>query len=191
MEPPTTMATAAPPGGEDEMPQVYIQPEMASATTVPQSSDIFNNEFLCSLDCLLKVIEMVFSLITFICACVDYTPFTQLGGGWVQFVAITAFMFTGVIFLVHMFRMTPKLSDKIPCKFTEFCYYAIYTLFYFIAGIVAACNGYLSGAVVAATVFAFFSLVVFGCDAAFRFMDWRSSSEGPYFSSMMTSSSTT
>lgn len=36
--------------------------------------------------------------------------------------------------------------------FQEFCFYAMYTLLYFIAGIVAACNGYLSGAVAATAV---------------------------------------
>jgi len=34
----------------------------------------------------------------------------------------------------------------------ELCYYGIFTLFYFICGIVSAVNGYRDGAVVAATV---------------------------------------
>jgi len=34
----------------------------------------------------------------------------------------------------------------------ELCYYGIFTLFYFIAAVVSAVNGYRDGAVVAATV---------------------------------------
>jgi hypothetical protein len=172
-----------------DMPAVYIQPETPSSAQ-PQTADIFDTEFLCGLSGILKVVEMIFSLITFICACADYSPFTARGGGWVQFVAITAFMLTGVVYLIRMFRMTPKFTDKIPFKFSEFCYYAIYSLFYFIAAIVAACNAHLGGAVVAATVFAFFSLFVYGVDAVMGFIDWRNSSEGPYFSSIMASSTT-
>ena len=37
-------------------------------------------------------------------------------------------------------------------------------------------------------VFSFFSMAVFGVDVYMRFMTWRHSSEGPYFSSIMTSS---
>lgn len=55
---------------------------------------------------------------TFICSVVDYQPFTRLGGGYVQFVAITAFMCTGIVYLIHLFKMTPKVTDKIPFKFT-------------------------------------------------------------------------
>jgi len=34
----------------------------------------------------------------------------------------------------------------------ELCYYGIFTLFYFISGVVSAANGYRDGAVVAAAV---------------------------------------
>jgi hypothetical protein len=174
-------------GGYGDMPTVYTQPEVATTGTVQDPYEIFNCGFVKGLDGVLKIIEITLSLVTFICSVIDYSPFTQEGGGWVQFVAITAFMLTGVLFLVHLFKMTPKLTDKIPFKFTEFSFYAVYTLFYFIAGIVAACVGSLGGAVVATAVFAFFSLVAYGCDACFHFLEWRQSSEGPYFSSMMTS----
>jgi uncharacterized membrane protein len=60
----------------------------------------------------------VLSLVTFICSVVYYQPFTAMGGGWVQFVAITAFMVTAVLYLIHLFKMVPKFTDKIPFKFT-------------------------------------------------------------------------
>jgi hypothetical protein len=80
--------------------------------------------------------------------------------------------------------MAAKLSQKMPFKFTELCYYVTFTVFFFIAGVVSAVNASSHPAVVAAAIFSFFTMAVFGVDDYFRFMSWRHSSEGPYFSSM-------
>jgi len=59
----------------------------------------------------------VFSLITFICATV-WHDFVPLGGGWVQFVAMMAFILTTFLYMLYAFRLASKLSEHIPFKFT-------------------------------------------------------------------------
>jgi len=59
----------------------------------------------------------VFSLVTFICATV-WHEFVPLGGGWVQFVSIMAFILTTFLYMLYVFRLTSKLSEQIPFKFT-------------------------------------------------------------------------
>jgi len=58
----------------------------------------------------------VFSLVTFICATV-WPEFVPLGGGWVQFVSMIAFILTTFLYMLYMFRLTAKLSELIPFKF--------------------------------------------------------------------------
>ena len=59
----------------------------------------------------------VFSLVTFICATV-WHEFVPLGGGWVQFVSMLAFILTTFLYMLYAFRLTSKLSEQIPFKFT-------------------------------------------------------------------------
>jgi len=59
----------------------------------------------------------VFSLVTFICATAWY-DFVPLGGGWVQFVSMTALILTTFLYMLYVFRLTSKLSEQIPFKFT-------------------------------------------------------------------------
>jgi len=58
----------------------------------------------------------VFSLVTFICATV-WHDFVPLGGGWVQFVSMIAFILTTFLYMLYMFRLTSKLSEQMPFKF--------------------------------------------------------------------------
>jgi len=59
----------------------------------------------------------VFSLVTFICA-TAWSEFVPLGGGWVQFVAMMAFILTMFLYMLYVFRLTSKLSEQIPFKFS-------------------------------------------------------------------------
>jgi hypothetical protein len=174
------------PAAAAELPSSYTSDVPASSST-SGCCDIVDVPYLRSVDGLLTALDMVFSLVTFICATVWY-PFVPLGGGWVQFVSITAFILSGFLYLLHVFKMSPKLSARMPFKFTEFCYYVTFTLFYFICGIVSGVNGWRDAAVVAATVFSFLSLIVFGVNSVLRFLAWRHSSEGPFFSSLAATS---
>jgi len=64
----------------------------------------------------MDVHAQAFSLVTFICATV-WHEFVPLGGGWVQFVSMIAFILTTFLFMLHVFRLTAKLSEQMPFKF--------------------------------------------------------------------------
>jgi hypothetical protein len=107
---------------------------------------------------ILKIIEVVLSIITFALSMSE--PWGYLGGGWVNFVAINGFIFPFIWGLLHMFGVVPQILMN---YFIELIYYALWTLFYFIAGIVAAVQGSIP-VVGAASFFSFSCMIVFGID---------------------------
>lgn len=169
---PTPGAPTAP---IDTMPTVYTEPAHAP------TEDAVDRDFLRGVGGILKIVEMIFSLVTFICA--SCTSYHKDAAGWIQFVSMTAFVLTAMLYILHAFKLPPKLSKTFPFKFCELCFYGVFTLFYFISGVVAACYAPHNPALSAAAFFTFASMVVFGIDIYFRFMDWRHSNEGPFFSS--------
>lgn len=158
----------------ETLPTVYTEPAHA------QSEDTVDRDFLRGVPGILKLIEMIFSLVTFICA--SCTSYHKDAAGWIQFVSMTAFVLTSMLYIFYVFKLPPKLARTFPFKFSELCYYVVFTVFYFISGVVAACYAPHNAALSAAAFFAFASWVVFGIDIYFRLMDWRHSNEGPYFS---------
>lgn len=159
----------------ETMPTVYTEPGQ------PPTESTVDVDFLKGVGGILKVVEMVFSLVVFICASVS--ALNKDACGWIQFVSMTAFVLTIMLYIFHAFKLPPKFARSIPFKFCEFCYYAVFTLFYFISGVVAACFATGNAALSAAAFFAFASMCVFGADIYFRFVAWRHSNEGPFFSS--------
>jgi hypothetical protein len=178
--------TSQPTGNIDEMPSVYREPQPP-----PPGDEVADVGFVKSIPGILKAVEMIFSLITFICASVN--TYGMPAAGWVQFVSMTAFICTIILYIFFLFKLPPKFPRQFPFKFSEFCFYTTFAVFYFISGIVAACfthyNGYYFPSMAAASFFSFACLLLFGVDAFFHFTDWRSSTEGPYFSSVTTSTS--
>jgi len=78
--------------------------------------------FSSSFRCIFCHLYQVFSLVTFICATV-WHDFVPLGGGWVQFVSMIAFILTTFLYMLYMFQLTSKLSEQIPFKFTVSAHY--------------------------------------------------------------------
>lgn len=125
-----------------------------------------------------RIAEIVLSLITFICATVDEFFVKYRGGGWVQFVSITAFLICIILTIFHMFRLMQQMPSSIPVLLVELIFLGTFTIFYFISGVVAAVYGGLSAAVGACAFFCFASLVAFGGDTFLFFMAWRAGNSG-------------
>ncbi|CAD5122304.1 DgyrCDS10742 [Dimorphilus gyrociliatus] len=151
---------------EGNMPTQYNTG--ASAT----SSSMFDVNYIKSIPGLLKIAQIVLSLITFICASVK-SSFVKEGGGWVQFVSMTALIICTVLLIFYVTSLINKLPG--PWPLIEFVYYGVYTLFYFIAFVVAAAQGtkYKIDAGKAAAAFSFFTLGTFAVDTFFKFQTWR------------------
>ncbi len=53
-------------------------------------------------------------LIAFICATASDVFVTHWGGGWVQFVGITAFIINIVLYVMYLFYIMDKLPASVP-----------------------------------------------------------------------------
>jgi hypothetical protein len=134
-----------------------------------QDRRTFQREFLTSFKGIIKIFQIVLSILTFALS-TSSSKFGYQGGGWVGFVSMTGFLNATIWFILYLFNTVPDLALN---YFVELIVYSVLTLFFFIAGIVAACKGYIGGVVAAASFFAFACFVAFGIDMAFQAMDER------------------
>lgn len=117
---------------------------------------------------ILKIIQMVTSLLTFILAISG--GWGHVGGGWVGFVGITGLINATIWFVLHCLNVIPDIMAN---YFIEVIGYCFWTLFFFIAGIVAAVQGANYPVAGAASFFAFVGLIVFGADTAIQLLEIR------------------
>ena len=60
--------------------------------------------------------SQILNLVVFICATVWSNFVAKYGGGWVQFVSMSAFCLTIILFVLYVFQIVPKLSKFMPPK---------------------------------------------------------------------------
>lgn len=148
------------------MPTTY-----ETKTTTQSSSSIgLHLDYIRTVPGILKIVEIVVSIIVIITSSVYYW-FTLHGGGWVQFVSITATLCTAFLFLARLFNFHHRLLG--PWLLIEFIYYCVFTLFYLIAAIVAAVKGAWHDSVAATAFFAFAATAVYAVDTFFQFRAYR------------------
>lgn len=170
-----------------DMPTSYETQTTTQTTSSGPSAGIgFHPEYIKTIPGILKVVEVVLSLVTFICAVI---PWWGSAGGWVQFVSITAF----ITVLVWLIFYLIGLIHKIPPfrQLVEFIYYCVFTALFLIAAIVAAVKGGLAAAIGAAAFFAFAATAVFAVDTFFQFRAWRSGQTEMQMTSTTTTTTTT
>lgn len=140
-------ATEAPPGGHGDRgcPPEYIK--------TPRG--------------ILKIVQMFCSLLTFALS----FGWSLSGGGWVSFVAVSGFIHAVIWFVLHLMNVIPDIMFN---YFVEVIGYCVWTLFFFISGIVAAVQGPYSSVAGAAAFFAFVCMIVFGADASIQLLELRS-----------------
>jgi len=146
-----------------------MEPRVSTVETGTQRRCVPDVSYIKSLLGILKIIQVVTSLLTFALSMSVW--WGHQGGGWVNFVAINGFIQALIWGLLHLFGVVPPLLET---YFVELIIYAVFTLFFLIAGIVAACFGGQFAAVGAAAFFCFVCMVAFGVDAFFQFLDVRS-----------------
>lgn len=155
------------------MPTHYDTQTTTQQTTTTSSQVGLQIDYVKSIPGILKIVEIVVSIVTFICASIRL-GWVPLGGGWVQFVSMTAFISTFVFFIFHFLNIISKIPANIPWNLIEFIYYCIFTGLYLIAAIVAAARGNLDPSIGATAFFGFVATVVYGIDTFFQFRNWRS-----------------
>ncbi|XP_013403699.1 plasmolipin [Lingula anatina] len=166
----------------DDMPTKYEYETTTTTTTTTESSSGIGPQmqYLKSIPGILQIVEIVLSLIVFICASIPL-GWVGYGGGWVQFVSMTAFLTTAAIFVIIFLNILPRLPG--PWTLILFIYYAVFVVLYLIAAIVCAVRAPYWSAVGAAAFFAFVVMIVYGVDAFFRFRTWREGGPQPQHTS--------
>ncbi|GAB1597759.1 CKLF-like MARVEL transmembrane domain-containing protein 7 [Argonauta hians] len=121
----------------------------------------------------LKVLQIVFTLIAFICACIN-PWWARWGGAWVQFVAIAAFAWSLLSFFFHICN---AFNNQNAHRFhvAESIVYSIFTVCLLSASIIAANKAYSRSSIVAATIFTIMSTVLYGVETMLLFRDWSDS----------------
>ncbi|CAH1779979.1 unnamed protein product [Owenia fusiformis] len=155
---------------ESGMPSTY---ETKTTTTSSSSSGPrinVNVDYIKTIPGILKIVEIVLSLITFICGVI--WPWWQAqGGAWNGFVSMTSFICCIVWLLLHVSSLISQLPG--PWMLIEFIYYCVFTLFFLICGIVAAVRGHWHSSIGATAFFAFATTAVYAVDTFFQFRNWR------------------
>jgi hypothetical protein len=132
----------------------------------------FSIDYLKTVNGILKIVEIVLSIIAFACATnvsgYWWTHQGQVyygtGYGWVSFVAITGFIQAIISLIMHLlFVLNWKWNTII-----ELIVYGVWTIFFLIAGIVAAACAYGFATAGAAAAFTFFSMAAWAIDTAFQ-----------------------
>lgn len=148
---------------------------VSSTTTTTKVSPIihFDSSYIKTIPGMLKVGQILTSLIGFICVQSAWAWKVHSSFGWYSFVSMTAFWVTLVLLIFYLIHLIEKLHF-LPWLLGELGYCGIWTIFYVITGIVAATNASHDGAWGAASFFAFVGFVLYGFDTFLKFKAWRS-----------------
>lgn len=140
---------------------------MSTTVTVTQTNTVVQPQirydplYIKTVPGILKVICIVLNLVGFICIwCSSFSHLPR--GEYFNFVAMFAFWFSGLLLAFYMFHVVEKFF-KIPWLNIEFGFYALWTLLYFIASILAVT--YNSAAFTTAGFFGFLATMAYGYDA--------------------------
>ncbi|KAL4234133.1 hypothetical protein ACF0H5_005786 [Mactra antiquata] len=144
--------------------------------------------YLNSLPSFLKIGEIVLDIIAFICASV-WIHWGAYGGGWVQFVTMSAFITTLLLFGFHLFRIIYKLPG--PWGIIELIYYVLYTLLMLISAIVCAVRFNWHSSIAATTFFTFAATALYVIDTFLLFRAWQSGRSAGASSAATTTTTTT
>ncbi|KAK0060894.1 CKLF-like MARVEL transmembrane domain-containing protein 4 [Biomphalaria pfeifferi] len=126
-------------------------------------------EYVKSTPGLLKIAEIILSVLVLICASIDW--WYSIGGGWVQFVAASALITTVILFIFHFFNLISRVTVR--WNFIEFIYYCVFVVLYVIAAIVAAVRAHLAPSIVATAIFTFLALAVYAIDTYLMYKAWQ------------------
>lgn len=132
----------------------------------------FDTEYLKSYFGILKVVEVVLSLISFIC--IETIMRCSPCGGiyFFEFVSCTACVVTGVLLLIFCLSLHTKVP-QISWSLTDLVNTAASTVFFFLCSLVLACINHNTGAEIAAVIFGFLVTAVYAVNTFLAVRRWR------------------
>lgn len=121
----------------------------------------------------IKGVEVVLNLVCFICITLASPYYKEAAiGEWFIFVCMTAFWVSLVLLLMYLCHAIEKFH-VIPWLMIEFGFYALWSFFYFTAGLAAAVEAKFSAPLGAASFFGFSCTLLYGFDSFLKFRGWR------------------
>lgn len=151
---------------DPNFPSRHTTTTTVTSNTAVQTDLRFDPSYIRTIPGMLKIGELVINLLGFICIEASGAFSYHSRGSWFNFVAMTAFWFTGFLLAFYLFHVIEKFF-KIPWLKIEFGFCAIWTLFYLIAASLAA--AFYVEAYSAAAFFGFCGMVAYGFDAYLKF----------------------
>ncbi|XP_027015979.1 CKLF-like MARVEL transmembrane domain-containing protein 4 [Tachysurus fulvidraco] len=138
----------------------------------------WNPHYLTSQLGILKIIEVVLSLIAFICIETVMMCSPCTGVYLFEFVSCSSFVVTGLLLLLFILNLHSKLT-QINWSLVDLINAACSTLFFFSASVVLAALNHQSGAEIAAVIFGFVVMSVYGVNTGVCVRQWRSGDQRP------------
>ncbi|XP_043922860.1 protein MAL2 [Protopterus annectens] len=168
-------AATVPPGSQaDAVPSPYAT-FPAARITLPTGPGIFRTSSGAFI-----VVELIFGALVWILVAASNVP-DDLFQGWVMFVSVCAFFFSGVYLCCFLFGIANRIETN--WNFLDFAYHFVTFVFYFGAFVLEAGStsqmgrktpsGSVYGLNVAATIFAFFTTACYGCSTFLGLRRWK------------------
>jgi len=120
----------------------------------------------------LKVVAVIVDLVCMICL-VNSPPYWREHsvGEWYIFVCMTAFWVSTILLIMYLLHFIEKFH-VIPWLMLEFGFYLVWSFFYFTAAIAVTVKATVP-ALMAAGIFGFIGMLIYGADAVIKFQGWR------------------
>ncbi|XP_036440383.1 CKLF-like MARVEL transmembrane domain-containing protein 4 [Colossoma macropomum] len=138
----------------------------------------WDTEYLRSSFGILKALEVVLSLIGFICIETVMMCSPCAGVYLFEFVSCSAFVVTGVLLLIFSLNLHTKVP-QVNWSLTDLINTASSTVFFFLASVVLAALNHQSGAEIAAVIFGFLVTGVYGVNSYLAVRRWRLGEQRP------------
>ncbi|XP_076856777.1 CKLF-like MARVEL transmembrane domain-containing protein 4 isoform X1 [Brachyhypopomus gauderio] len=127
---------------------------------------------------ILKAVEVVLSLMAFICIETVMMCSPCSGIYLFEFVSCSAFVVTGVLLLIFSLNLHTKVQ-QVNWSLTDLINTAVCTLFFFLASVVLAALNHQSGAEILAVIYGFVVMVVYGVNTYLAVRRWRLGEQHP------------
>ncbi|XP_046419036.1 plasmolipin-like [Neodiprion fabricii] len=137
-------------------------------TTTVNPTIRFDRSLILTLPSILRITQMLFSLLGFICVTTTLFAYKSQGQ-WFNTVAMGGFWYTAIIFIFYLFHVIEKLH-KIPWLKIELVFCIIWCVCNFVAAVVIVTYVSYDGALGFATFFGFGAMIAFGIDAYLKYM---------------------
>nr|VZI10891.1 unnamed protein product [Spirometra erinaceieuropaei] len=135
----------------------------------------FNSAFIRDKHGILKIVEIVLTIIILICVGSNWSFGMSAAGGWINFTAAVSLIFSVFFFIIFAFNFIHRLPG--PWVLIDFVVQAVLCFLMTVSLIVAAASSYRGGSAIAAAIFCAALAVTYAVECALRFSIYRQNNQ--------------